>query len=125
LSKAEVDQKVNSIAELLDLNSVLNKSPASLAGGHQQRVSLARAFIRKPNVTLLDEPISHMDQRVRAELRARIRRLHDDLGLTTIYVTHDQAEAISLCDRIAIMRSKRYGTSQLTGLSRLSSVNRP
>jgi ABC-type sugar transport system ATPase subunit len=103
LSKTEVDQKVTSIAELLDLKSVLNKSPASLAGGHQQRVSLARAFIRKPNVTLLDEPISHMDQRVRAELRARIRRLHDDLGLTTIYVTHDQAEAISLCDRIAII----------------------
>jgi multiple sugar transport system ATP-binding protein len=103
MSKAEVDQKVHSIAELLDLTSVLNKSPASLAGGHQQRVSLARAFIRKPNVTLLDEPISHMDQRVRAELRARIRRLHDDLGLTTIYVTHDQAEAISLCDRMAII----------------------
>jgi multiple sugar transport system ATP-binding protein len=103
LSEHEVGQKVHSIAELLDLTSVLNKSPASLAGGHQQRVSLARAFIRKPNVTLLDEPISHMDQRVRAELRARIRRLHDDLGLTTIYVTHDQAEAISLCDRIAII----------------------
>jgi len=103
VKNTEVDQKVTSIAELLDLTSILNKYPASLAGGHQQRVSLARAFIRKPNVTLLGEPISHMDQRVRAELRARIRRLHDDLGLTTIYVTHDQAEAISLCDRMAIL----------------------
>ena len=100
---ADVDQKVKSVAELLDLTSVLNKYPSSLAGGHQQRVSLARAFVRKPNVTLLDEPISHMDQRVRAELRARIRRLHDELGNTTIYVTHDQAEAISLCDRLAVL----------------------
>jgi ABC-type sugar transport system ATPase subunit len=100
---AEVDQKVKSVAELLDLTSVLNKYPSSLAGGHQQRVSLARAFVRKPNVTLLDEPISHMDQRVRAALRARIRRLHDELGNTTIYVTHDQAEAVSLCDRLAVI----------------------
>jgi multiple sugar transport system ATP-binding protein len=100
---AEVDQKVKSIAELLDLESVLTRYPSGLAGGQQQRVSLARAFVRKPNVTLLDEPISHMDQRVRAELRARIRRLHNELGLTTVYVTHDQAEAISLCDRLAII----------------------
>ena len=103
LKDAEVKQKVRFIAELLDLNSILNKYPPELAGGHQQRVSLARAFVRKPNVTLLDEPISHMDQRVRAQLRARIRHLHDDLGLTTVYVTHDQAEAISLADRIAII----------------------
>lgn len=103
MKDAEVDKRVRSIAELLDLTAILNKKPSSLAGGHQQRVSLARAFVRRPNVTLLDEPISHMDQRVRAELRARIRRLHDELGLTTIYVTHDQAEAISLCDRVAII----------------------
>jgi multiple sugar transport system ATP-binding protein len=103
MEASEVDRKVSWIAELLDLTSVLGKYPSSLAGGHQQRVSLARAFVRKPNVTLLDEPISHMDQRVRAALRARIRRLHDELGLTTVYVTHDQAEAISLADRIAII----------------------
>jgi multiple sugar transport system ATP-binding protein len=103
MKDAEVDQRVKSIAELLDLSSLFDKKPSSLAGGQQQRVSLARAFVRKPNVTLLDEPISHMDQRVRAELRARIRRLHNELGLTTIYVTHDQAEATSLCDRLAII----------------------
>ncbi len=103
IKDAEIDQRVMSIAELLDLTSVLKAHPSSLAGGHQQRVSLARAFVRQPNVTLLDEPISHMDQRVRAELRARIRRLHDELGNTTIYVTHDQAEAISLCDRLAVL----------------------
>ncbi len=103
MKSSEVDKKVKDIAELLDLTSILKKHPSSLAGGHQQRVSLARAFVRKPNVTLLDEPISHMDQRVRTELRARIRRLHDELGNTTIYVTHDQAEAISLCDRLAVL----------------------
>ncbi len=99
----EIRKKVTSIAELMDVTSLLDKYPSSLAGGHQQRVSLARAFIRQPNVTLLDEPISHMDQRVRAELRARIRRLHNELGNTTVYVTHDQAEAISLCDRLMII----------------------
>jgi multiple sugar transport system ATP-binding protein len=103
MKDAEVDRQVKSVADLLDLTSVLSKHPSALAGGHQQRVSLARAFVRKPNVTLLDEPISHMDQRVRAELRARIRRLHNELGNTTIYVTHDQAEAISLCDRLAVL----------------------
>lgn len=99
----EVDKRVKFIAELLELTPYLKKYPGSLAGGIQQRVSLARALVRKPNVTLLDEPLSHMDQRVRHEIRARIRHLHDELGLTTIYVTHDQAEAIALCDRLLII----------------------
>ncbi|MBC7188745.1 ABC transporter ATP-binding protein [Candidatus Aerophobetes bacterium] len=103
----EVDKKVKFIAELLDLVPYLKKYPSSLAGGIQQRVSLARALVREPNLTLLDEPISHMDQRVRHEIRARIRHLHDELGLTTIYVTHDQAEAISLCDRLIVLHQGR------------------
>jgi multiple sugar transport system ATP-binding protein len=103
MRKAEVDKKVKDIAEALDLTSILNKKPSELAGGHQQRVTLARALVRQPNLTLLDEPISHMDQRVRAEMRARIRRIHNELGNTTIYVTHDQAEAISLCDRLLVL----------------------
>lgn len=103
VKSGEVDKQVKSIAELLDLLPVLKKNPSSLAGGLQQRISLARALVRRPRVTLLDEPISHMDQRVRHQLRARIRRLHDELDLTTIYVTHDQAEAISLCDRLLVM----------------------
>jgi multiple sugar transport system ATP-binding protein len=113
LGKAEVDKKVTFIAEELDLADILKKKPSSLSGGHQQRVSLARALVREPNVTLLDEPISHMDQRVRAEMRARIRRLHDELNLTTIYVTHDQAEAVSLCDRLAVLNFgelQQFGT---------------
>ena len=99
----DVDEKVKFIADMLELGPYLKKLPGSLAGGIQQRISLARALVRKPNVTLLDEPLSHMDQRVRHEIRARIRHLHDELGLTTIYVTHDQAEAISLCDRLLII----------------------
>jgi multiple sugar transport system ATP-binding protein len=103
LKNDEVDKQVRAIAGVLNLSALLQKKPAELAGGHQQRVSLARALIRKPNVTLLDEPLSHMDQRLRAEIRAQIRRIHEELGNTTIYVTHDQAEAISLCDRILIL----------------------
>jgi multiple sugar transport system ATP-binding protein len=103
MKKAVVHEKVTFIAELLDLKDLLKKYPPSLAGGQQQRVSLARAFVRQPNLTLLDEPISHMDQRVRAEIRARIRHLHDEMKNTTVYVTHDQAEAVSLCDRMVIL----------------------
>ena len=112
LDDSEVDKKVRFIADELDLMDILKKKPSSLSGGHQQRVSLARALVREPNVTLLDEPISHMDQRVRAEMRARIRRLHDELNLTTIYVTHDQAEAVSLCDRLAVLN---FGELQQLG----------
>jgi multiple sugar transport system ATP-binding protein len=103
LGSSEVDKKVRLAAETFDLTDILEKKPSALSGGHQQRVSLARALVREPKVTLLDEPISHMDQRIRAGLRARIRRIHNELGNTTIYVTHDQAEAISLCDRLAIL----------------------
>jgi len=103
MSNKDVDKSVKEIAEALNLTSILKKKPAELAGGHQQRVSLARALVRKPKVTLLDEPLSHMDQRIRAEIRAQIRRIHEELNNTTIYVTHDQAEAISLCDRILIL----------------------
>jgi len=103
MKRAAVDQKVRWISELLDLDPLLDKYPGSLAGGQQQRVSLARAFVRQPNLTLLDEPISHMDQRLRAEIRARIRHLHEEMHNTTVYVTHDQAEAVSLCDRMVIL----------------------
>jgi len=101
--KIGIDKKVKQIAELFDLTDVLRKKPGNLSGGQQQRVSLARALIRNPNVTLLDEPLSHMDQRVRVVLRATIRHIHNQLNLTTLYVTHDQEEAISLADRIIVM----------------------
>ena len=107
MSKLEVDKKVRWIADVLNVSDILKKRPVGLSGGHQQRVNLCRALVREPNVTLLDEPISHMDLRVRANMRARIRRLHDDLNLTTIYVTHDQDEAVSIADRIAVMKDAR------------------
>lgn len=103
MSKAEADKKVQWIAKILNVTDILKKKPGSLSGGHQQRVNLCRALVRQPNITLLDEPISHMDVRVRANMRARIRRLHDELKLTTIYVTHDQEEAVALADRVAVM----------------------
>ncbi|MHB1275502.1 MAG: ABC transporter ATP-binding protein [Candidatus Humimicrobiaceae bacterium] len=103
MKSREVDKQVKDIAESLNLTDILKKKPSELAGGHQQRVSLARALIRKPKLTLLDEPLSHMDQRIRSAIRAQIRRIHEELGNTTIYVTHDQAEAISLCDRMMIL----------------------
>jgi len=103
MNNENVDKSVKEISEVLNLGAILKKRPAELAGGDQQRVSLARALIRKPNLTLLDEPISHMDQRIRTEVRIQMRRIHEELGNTTIYVTHDQEEAISLCDRILII----------------------
>lgn len=99
----EIEGKVRRIAEAFELGDVLNRKPGKLSGGQQQRVSLARALIRNPSVLLLDEPLSHMDQRLRAILRARIRRIHDELSTATIYVTHDQEEAVALADKIIIM----------------------
>lgn len=107
MSGADVDKKVRWIADILNVTDILKKKPIGLSGGHQQRVNLCRALVREPNVTLLDEPISHMDLRVRSNMRARIRRLHDDFNLTTIYVTHDQDEAVSIADRIAVMKDAR------------------
>ncbi len=103
MSRAEADKKVMWIANILNVTDILKKKPGGLSGGHKQRVNLCRALVRQPNITLLDEPISHMDVRVRANMRARIRRLHDELKLTTIYVTHDQEEAVALADRVAVM----------------------
>jgi multiple sugar transport system ATP-binding protein len=121
MKKAAVDEKVRAIAKLLDLTAILKKFPSSLAGGQQQRVSLARAFVRQPNLTLLDEPISHMDKRVRAEIRARIRHLHDEMKNTTVYVTHDQAEAVALCDRMVILHE-----AQLQQIGTVAEIwNRP
>ncbi len=103
MNKKEIDRKVRGIAEDLELTEVLKRKPGKLSGGQQQRVSLARALVRDPSVLLLDEPLSHMDQRVRTVIRARIRRIHDELHTTTIYVTHDQEEAVALADKIIVM----------------------
>ncbi|MEQ8652911.1 MAG: ABC transporter ATP-binding protein [Kiloniellales bacterium] len=103
LSSAVIQSKVLEVAETFQIDELLDRRPSALSGGQAQRVSLARALIRDPNVMLLDEPLSHLDYRLRTELRVRIRRIHDELSATTIYVTHDQEEAVALSDRIIVM----------------------
>ncbi len=103
LSGEDMRRKVMEVATTFQIDSLLDRRPKGLSGGQAQRVSLARALVRDPNVMLLDEPLSHLDYRLRTELRVRIRRIHDELSATTIYVTHDQEEAVALSDRIIVM----------------------
>lgn len=98
-----IDEEVKRIAALLGLNDLLQRKPKELSGGQRQRVALGRAMIRKPKVFLMDEPLSNLDARLRIEMRAELKRLHQDLRITTVYVTHDQAEAMSLSSRIAVI----------------------
>ena len=112
LPRAEIDPRVRRMARLMEIEDVLGRRPYQLSGGQQQRVSLARALVRDPSVLLLDEPLSHMDRHARVRLRARIRHIHDEIGSTSIYVTHDQEEAVALCDRVAVMN---FGELQQIG----------
>lgn len=101
--KATIDQKVNQIAKTLQLESLLDRKPAQLSGGQRQRVALGRAMVRNPKVFLLDEPLSNLDAKLRVEMRTEIVRLHKELDTTFIYVTHDQIEAMTMGDRIAVL----------------------
>ena len=103
LPEDEISSRVNEIATLLELSEHLGKKPKELSGGQRQRVALGRALVRRPKVLLMDEPLSNLDAELRHQMRQEIRRLHDELGTTTIYVTHDQIEAMTLADRIAIL----------------------
>ena len=103
LSDSEIATRVTEAAELLGLSEHLEKKPKELSGGQRQRVALGRALVRRPKVLLMDEPLSNLDAELRNQMRTEIRRLHDELGTTTVYVTHDQIEAMTLADRIAIM----------------------
>ncbi|UCF95415.1 MAG: ABC transporter ATP-binding protein, partial [Desulfobacterales bacterium] len=100
---AEIRKQVNHIAEILQITDILDGKSSSLSGGQQQRVSLGRALIRDPSVTLLDEPLSHLDSALRLETRVEIKRIHQRLKRTFIFVTHDQMEALALADRVAVM----------------------
>ncbi len=104
VAEPEVKQKVNETAEVLGLSTYLQRRPRELSGGERQRVALGRAMVRKPQVFLFDEPLSNLDAKLRVQMRAEIKRLHQRVGATMIYVTHDQVEAMTLGDRIAVMK---------------------
>jgi putative spermidine/putrescine transport system ATP-binding protein len=110
--RAEVTRRVEEALRLVQLTEHASKFPAQLSGGQQQRVAIARAVVLEPPVVLMDEPLSNLDAKLRIEMRMEIRRLHQTLGLTTVYVTHDQEEALSLADRLVVLRD---GTVQQIG----------
>src|SRR5881397_3322327 len=107
VSRAEVDERVRRMLALVKLEGFEARYPAQLSGGQQQRVAIARALVIEPRVLLLDEPLSNLDAKLRLEMRAEIKRLHQRLGTTMIFVTHDQAEALILSDRVVVMEAGR------------------
>jgi multiple sugar transport system ATP-binding protein len=113
--KAEIDKRVNEAARVLGLDPYLKRKPRALSGGQRQRVAMGRAIVRQPAAFLMDEPLSNLDAKLRVQMRAEIRRLQTELGVTTIYVTHDQVEAMTMGDRVAVMRTgqlQQAGTPQ-------------
>src|SRR4051794_28444700 len=102
--KAEIDRRVNEVAQMLGLQDLLDRRPGALSGGQRQRVAMGRAIVREPAAFLMDEPLSNLDAKLRVDMRAELARLHDRLGVTTVYVTHDQVEAMTLGTRVAVMR---------------------
>ena len=102
--KDEIERKVNEAAKILDLSHLLDRKPKAMSGGQRQRVALGRAIVRSPKVFLLDEPLSNLDAKLRAQMRTEISKLHKKLGTTFIYVTHDQTEAMTMGDRIVVMK---------------------
>ena len=103
LPKEEIDRKVRDAAKVLDMTHLLERKPRELSGGQQQRVALGRALVRDPAVFLMDEPLSNLDAKLRVQMRSEIKRFHQDLNATIIYVTHDQLEAVTMADKMAVM----------------------
>jgi multiple sugar transport system ATP-binding protein len=103
--KPEIAQRVDSVAKMLGLDELLDRKPSALSGGQRQRVAIGRAMVREPAVYLMDEPLSNLDAKLRVGMRGELARLHARLGVTTVYVTHDQAEAMTLGDRVAVLRA--------------------
>ena len=112
MSKPDIDSKVKQVADLLQIGELLARKPKQLSGGQAQRVALGRSIVREPKVWLMDEPLSNLDAKLRLYMRAELKRLQKELAITTVYVTHDQAEAMTMGDRIAIMNKgllQQYG----------------
>ena len=103
VSKAEMKQRVDEMLSLVRMSEYADRSPEKLSGGQQQRVALARAIVIRPDVLLMDEPLSNLDAKLRLEMRSTIREIQNKVGITTMYVTHDQEEALAISDRIAVM----------------------
>ncbi|MBW3694518.1 sn-glycerol-3-phosphate ABC transporter ATP-binding protein UgpC [Vibrio sp. T187] len=111
----EIDAEVNRVAEMLQIDHLLDRKPSQLSGGQRQRVAMGRALARRPKLYLFDEPLSNLDAKLRVEMRHQIKRLHQQLNTTIVYVTHDQIEAMTLADRIAVMKDgelQQLGTPQ-------------
>jgi multiple sugar transport system ATP-binding protein len=107
VAKAVREQRVNEVATTLGLETLLDRKPGALSGGQRQRVAMGRAMVREPKAFLMDEPLSNLDAKLRVSMRAELSRLHERLGVTTVYVTHDQVEAMTLGQRVAVMRDGR------------------
>ena len=107
LDKAEIDKRVKSSADLLHIENLLDRYPSQVSGGQRQRIAVARAIAMESGVLLMDEPLSNLDALLRLEMRAELKRLLAEIGSTTVYVTHDQVEAMSMGDRIAVMRCRQ------------------
>lgn len=107
VGRKELLNRVNKALEITHLIKLANRYPSELSGGQQQRVALARAIVIEPQIMLLDEPLSNLDASLREEMRSEVRRLHDEIGITTVYVTHDQAEALAISDRVVVMHNGR------------------
>jgi lactose/L-arabinose transport system ATP-binding protein len=103
--KADTDRRVNHVSEILQIRELMNRRPKQLSGGQRQRVAIGRAIVREPKVFLFDEPLSNLDAELRVQMRVEISKLHKTLGTTMIYVTHDQTEAMTLADKIVVLRS--------------------
>ena len=113
LDDSEIERRVEEAADLLDITELLDRRPRALSGGQQQRVALGRAIVRDPAVFLMDEPLSNLDAKLRTQMRTELQELHSELGATTVYVTHDQTEAMTMGDRIAVLdggRLQQVGT---------------
>ncbi|WP_017625429.1 ABC transporter ATP-binding protein [Nocardiopsis chromatogenes] len=107
VAKPEIQRRVQEAAEMLGLEPYLKRKPAALSGGQRQRVAMGRAIVREPQAFLMDEPLSNLDAKLRVQMRASLNQLHERLGVTTVYVTHDQVEAMTLGDRVAVLREGR------------------
>jgi multiple sugar transport system ATP-binding protein len=105
--KEEIDRRVKQAAQILDITELLDRKPKQLSGGQRQRVAMGRAIVRDPKVFLFDEPLSNLDAKLRVQMRTEIKKVHQKVRTTTVYVTHDQVEAMTLADRVVVMNAGR------------------